>query len=405
VGDVQMIKYWLWLSLGLDVGSSHLKPLLERFNNPLEIYSMPISKLEASYILSPKELERLRNKSLDRVAEIISECEQSGITVVAFDDAKYPSQLKEIANPPACLYIKGNLSNFTELPIVGIVGSRKITEYGSMVAWSLAGRLAAGNIVVLSGGAIGGDTAAHEGAMAIGGKTIAVLPCGINNDYLKTNAFLRGLIAENGCLISELPPDTPLHRNAFQIRNRLISGLSLGVIVVEANANSGTLITARHALEQGRDVYVITGRPDDKNYAGSNALLKDGAKPVFTAEDVFCEYINRYPNIIDVEKAKSKNLSVIYRMMHAPKSQVAQHDEPAFNTTGENKDKKIKKIIDETLPNSVKIVYNYIDTDLFTLDDLLECGLSFEETMSAVTQLELYGYIKAIPGGRYSMIY
>ncbi|MEE0929324.1 MAG: DNA-processing protein DprA [Acutalibacteraceae bacterium] len=400
-----MIKYWLWVSLCLDIGSAHLKPLLNRYSSPQNVYNATIKDLEGSYILSPKELERARNKGLGRVEKIISDCKESGIEIIAFDDDRYPENLREISDPPACLYVKGKLTDFSKLPIVCIVGTRKITDYGRMVAWSLAGRLAAGNIVILSGGAIGGDTAVHEGAMAIGGKTIAVLPCGINYDYLKTNSFLRGVIADNGCLVSEMPPDTPLHKNAFQIRNRLLSGLSLGVVIVEAHQKSGALITANHALEQGRDVFVITGRPDDKNYAGSNALLRDGAKPVFTADDIFGEYINKYPNIIDVQKAKNTNLSAVYKIMHSPKifeEDVAQA--PADIPTTK-KVEKIKKNIDEALPNSVKIVYNYIDNDLFTIDDLLGCGLSFEEVMSAVTQLELYGYVKAIPGGRYSIIY
>ncbi len=399
-----MIKYWIWLSTVLDAGSAHLKPLLDKYKTPLAVYKLPVLELQNSYLVSSNELRRFCNKNLDRAEKIISECEESKISIVAYDDPRYPQQLKNITNPPACLYIKGKLQDFTKLPVVCIVGSRKISQYGKMVAWSLSARLASGNMTILSGGAMGGDTEAHEGALAVGGKTIAVLPCGINYDYLKTNDFLRKVICDSGCLVSELPPDTPLYKNAFQLRNRLLSGLSLGVVVVEASAKSGTLITAKYALEQGRDVFVVTGRPDDKNYAGSNALLRDGAKPVFDACDIFEEYISAYPNIIDVEKAKRSKLTDLYRVLHSPR---IFSDDAVFegsNSSEKESNKKIKKNIDETLPKNVQMVYNYIDTDLFTVDDLLGCCLPFEEILSSVTQLELFGYIKAIPGGRYSII-
>lgn len=400
-----MIRYWVWLATCLDAGSAHLKPLLEKYGSPKAIYTTPIADLRATYLVSDNELKRLNNKCLDRADKILEECNESKIEILTFADERYPKLLKEISNPPVCLYVKGKFLNFGAFPIVGIVGSRKATDYGLKSAWSLAARLASGGVVVLSGGALGIDTAAHEGALAVGGKTIAVLPCGINHDYLKTNAFLRGTITDSGCLISELPPDTPLYRNAFQLRNRLLSGMSLGIVIAEASEKSGTLITARHALDQNRDVFVVTGRPDDANHSGSNALFKDGARPIFSAEDIFTEYESMYPNVIDGKKAMSANIIRLYRAFHSPriyeKEPILTENEAPANTDN----KKIKKNIDETLPKNVKMVYNYIDTDVFTVDDLLTLELTFEEVLSAVTQLELYGYIKAIPGGRYSIIF
>lgn len=400
-----MIVYWIWLSLCLDAPSTHLIPLLERFKDPKTIYKTPIKTLQDSYLLSSNELKRLNNKNLDKAYKIIDECKASKINIVAYDSKFYPKSLREIVNPPACLYIKGSLLDFNELPVVCIVGSRKVSEYGKLVAWSLAGRLAYGGITVLSGGAIGGDAAAHQGALAVGGKTIGVIPCGLNYDYLKTNMFLRNQISDCGCLISEFPPDTPLYKNAFQLRNRLLSALSLGVVVVEAPKKSGTLITARYATEQNKDVFVITGRPDDPNYAGSNELLQDGAKPVFKADDIFTEYINKYPHIIDPEKAKSINLSKLYKCLYTPKTLILDEDMSLSNSEKSVNEKKCKKEIDKTLPKNVQIVYNYIDNDMFSVEDIVSCGLTFEDVLSSLTQLELYGYIKAVPGGRYTLIY
>lgn len=400
-----MLKYWVWLSSCLDNGSTHLKPLLDKYKNPLAIYKTSISELENSYLVSPNELKRLNNKMLDKSEKIISDCSDSKIEIVTYDNPLYPQRLREITNPPACLYVKGKLKDFSALPIVCIVGSRKATDYGIKSAWSLAARLAGGGISVLSGGALGIDAAAHEGALAVGGKTIAVLPCGINYGYLKTNEFLRKTITDSGCLVSEFPPDTPLYRNAFQIRNRLLSGFSLGVVVIEASEGSGTLITAKYALEQGRDVFVVTGRPNDENHDGSNSLLRDGATPIFSAEDIFREYEHLFPNVIDSKRAMEANITKLYRAFNSPKMFEREHVLEAKETPLQENNKKVKKIIDETLPKNVKMVYNYIDTDLFTVDDLMTIGLSFEEILAAITQLELYGYIKAVPGGRYSIIF
>ncbi len=400
-----MTVYWIWLSECLDRGSTHLLPLLERFKDPKTIYKTPIRTLQETYLLTANELKRLNNKNLDKSYKIIDECKASKINIVTYSSDLYPITLREITNPPACLYVKGKLQDFNSLPIVCLIGSRKISEYGKLVAWSLAGRLTYGGITILSGGAMGGDAAAHQGALAVGGKTIAVIPCGLNYGYLKTNMFLRNQISDCGCLISEFPPDTPLYKNAFQLRNRLLSALSLGVVVVEAPKKSGTLITVKHAIEQNKDVFVVTGRPDDPNYAGSNELLKDGAKPIFDANDIFCEYIDKYPHIIDPEKAKSINLSKLYRCLYTPKIPAIDDANLLSQTEKCDDEKKCKKEIDKTLPKNVQIVYNYIDNDVFSVEDIINCGLTFEDVLSSLTQLELFGYIKAVPGGRYTIIY
>lgn len=400
-----MIVYWIWLSLCLDSGSTHLMPLLERFKDPKTIYKTPISTLKDSFIVSANELKRLNNKNLDKAYSIIDECKSLKIDIITYDSDLYPKSLRNITNPPACLYLKGSLKDINSLPVVCMVGTRKITEYGKLVAWSLAGRLTYGGITVLSGGAMGGDAAAHQGALAVGGKTIAVIPCGLNYDYLKTNMFLRNQISDSGCLISEFPPNAPLYKNAFQLRNRLLAGLSLGVIVVESPKKSGTLITVKCAIEQNRDVFVVTGRPGDPNYAGSNELLKEGAKPIFDANDVFEEYIGKYPNIIDPEKAKTINLSKLYKYLYTPKIPLLDEETRLTYTENDISEKKCKKEIDKTLPKNVQIVYNYIDNDIFTVEDIVSCGLTFEEILSSLTQLELFGYIKAVPGGRYTLIY
>lgn len=400
-----MIEYWIWLSYSLDAATMHFKPLLEKFKTPKDIYKAPISELQSLYLLSQAELKRLNNKALDKAYDIMKQCDDTKIDIVTYDSPEYPKNLKNISNPPVVLYRRGKLKDLNEIPLVCIIGARKVSDYGSKSAWSLAARLAAAKIVIVSGGAIGTDTAAHEGALAVGGKTVAIVPCGLNYDYLKTNDFLRKVIADSGCLISELPPDEPLRKNAFQVRNRIMSALASGVVVIEASAKSGTMITARYALEQGRDVFVVPGRPDDPNHEGSHQLLREGAIPVFNADDIFTEYLPHYPNIIDVDRAKSTNISALYRGFNSPKFFDDDKIIEEITPLSDKKVEKVKKNIEEGLPKNAEIVYNYLDKDIFTVDDLLFSDLSFEDVLAAVTQLELFGYIKALPGGRYAIIY
>jgi DNA processing protein len=195
--------------------------------------------------------------------------------------------------------------------------------------------------------------------------------------YLEENRGLREHIEKCGCLITEYPPNIPASRFTFPIRNRIISALSLGTIVVEAPKRSGALITANHAIEQGKDVFVIPGAPDANEYKGSNALLRDGAKPLLDTSDVFNEYIPLYPDKIDIEKAFKKE----------PKPETQQ---------------KNKKILNETLSNEAKIVYNCLDTHRFYPDEL-NTGLESGKLLSALTELEMEFIIRALPGGQYEV--
>lgn len=186
---------------------------------------------------------------------------------------------------------------------MAVVGTRSATPYGHKTAFRLSYRLAECGALIVSGGALGIDSEAHRGALQAGGRTIAVLGCSIDYPYLSANAELRKMISEHGALISEYPPGTPPSKVSFPIRNRLISGLALGTVVVEASIKSGSLITADHALNQGKDVFAVPGNIMSSAYAGSNRLLSDGAKPVFSAADILSEYTSQYPHKINMDTA------------------------------------------------------------------------------------------------------
>ena len=387
--------YWIWLAEKIGYGSLKAKALIDVLGSAREVYVSDENKLSSLGFLTNSEITKLKQKSLVKAKNIIEECKSSNIGIITFDDKHFPKRLKEIPSPPMCLYYKGEFLDFDKIPCVCLVGQREVSEYGKLAAWSLSARLTLGGITVVSGGAKGTDAAAHNGAIEVGGKTVAFLACGINYSYLKANEDLRECISKNGCLISEFPPNEKVYRNSFRIRNRLMSGISLGTVVVEAPEISGALITAKHAYEQSRDVFVITSRPDDPNYAGNNALLRDGAKPVFDADDIFNEYYSDFSNIINKENAKRINLSKLYQKK--TKNTVS-------HVSKTEKTKKSKKNIIEGLSKNAKIVYNFINMDIFTIDDLLGCELSFDDILVSLTELELFGYVKAIPGGRYSII-
>lgn len=377
-----MTEYLIWLQMALGAGNIRAVKALKYFENAENIYKASLSERKAAGIFSPKDLKRLSETKIDYAKSVITDCLKYGIDIVPFGDKKYPYCLSVIDNPPLVLYVKGEMLDFDNTPVICIVGPRKVSDYGKKAAYSLAYRLSKSGMTVVSGGAVGSDYYAHLGALKSGGKTALVMGCGIESGYLPQNERLRRHAAEHGCIISEHPPKAGLTKFSFPIRNRIMAALSLGTVVVEAGKKSGALITANHALEQGRDVFVIPGSPTAEQYVGSNALLRDGAKPLLDVSDILNEYIPRFPDKIDIEKAYER-----------PQKAVKKTEEKQIH----------KKIFNETLSKEAKIVYNHLDKHKFYPDEIGGTDLGTSEILSALTELELEGLIRALPGGRYML--
>ena len=377
-----MTEYFVWLQKALGAGNIRAVKALELFGNAENIYRASPLERKAAGIFSPKDLSRLSSTEIDTAKGIIDDCRKYGIDIILLGDKKYPYPLSVIENPPIVLFVKGEMLDFDNTPSICIVGPRKVSDYGKKAAYSLGYRLSKSGMTVVSGGAVGSDYYAHLGALKAGCKTALVMPCGIESGYLSQNAPLRKCVSENGCIISELPPKAGLTKFSFHIRNRIMSALSLGTVVVEAEEKSGALITANHALNQGRDVFVIPGSPTEKQYAGSNALLRDGAKPLLDLSDIFNEYIPRFPDKIDIKKAFEK-----------PEKSVKKTEEKRI----------YKKLSNETLSKEAKIVYNHLDKHKFYPDEIGGTDLSSSEILSALIELELEGLVRALPGGRYEL--
>lgn len=371
------MKYYILLQLCLGQGNKKVKAIFENFSSCEEIFKLSKEQLTKSGFFSKLEVEKILNTPLVKAEEILKQCKAENIKLIPFGKAGYPVTLTEIFNPPILLFVKGEMPDFETTPSISIVGPRNVSEFGKKSAYSLGYRLAKSGMVVVSGGAVGADTYAHIGALKAGGKTVLVMGCGLTTSYLEENRALREHIASNGCLISEYPPKTPATRYSFPMRNRIIAALTLGTVVVEAKEGSGALITANLANEQGKDVFVIPGSPASSEYKGSNALLRDGAKPLLDVTDIFNEYIPLFPDKINIERAFKKE----------PKSQPQKNN---------------KKILNETLSNYAKIVYNCLDKPKFYPDEL-DTSLNSSQLLSALTELEMEFIIRALPGGQYEI--
>lgn len=274
-----------------EVGPVRVRALLDRFGSPEAI--LGASRQELMQVSGVGE-EVARNitgwrEAVDLDAEL-ARIEKAGIRVVTRDDAEYPPRLREIYDPPLVLYVRGALGERDKFAI-GMVGSRRTTLYGQEMARRLSYQLARAGVTVVSGLARGIDTAAHTGALQAKGRTVAVIGCGMDTVYPPENKKLAEQIVEKGgAVVSEFPFGVKPDRQNFPMRNRIISGWSLGVVVVEANLKSGALITARQAYEQGREVFAVPGRADSILSRGANRLIKDGAKLTEDAEDILSEF-------------------------------------------------------------------------------------------------------------------
>lgn len=284
-------RYWLWLSQAFEPGSVKCDKLLHSFDhNPKAIYEADANALAHFCEKSPRLLAALTNKSLDQVYKTLDFCEKNNVGILTYDDEKYPRSLYRIQGQPTVIYYKGKIPDFSKRLTVSIVGTRQVTPYGSSTAYTISHDLASAGAIVVSGMATGSDTAAHRGALDARGTTVAFLGCGINVVYPKENARLMEEIIESGAVMTDYPPFARPEGRHFPVRNRLISGVSNGVLVIEAAKKSGALITAEHARNQGKLIYAIPGRIGELASEGTNSLLSSGAKTVTKAGDILDDF-------------------------------------------------------------------------------------------------------------------
>ncbi|SHJ05387.1 DNA-processing protein DprA [Lutispora thermophila] len=305
-------KYSIWLSGLPQIGSRKYISLIEYFGSAKRVFESSKNELLESGILNEKIVDIIITKrDIDKIDRYMKKVKENDIKVYTIDEDEYPKNLKNIYDPPPVIYVRGNIKDEDENAIA-VVGSRKASDYGLKTAEKLGIELAEAGITVVSGMALGVDSAAHRGALKAGGRTIAVFACGLNFVYPKSGYNLAKEIAKQGAIISEYPLGIEALPQNFPARNRIISGLAKGVVVVEANEKSGSLITADFALEQGRDVFAVPGNIGVPNSRGTNELIKDGAKIVTCTNDILEEYGYSHNKIIDrVERLDSEHKLIL----------------------------------------------------------------------------------------------
>ena len=392
------LKYWVWLTTLAGLTNRSKLLLLEHFPSPEDIYYAQPEDLPPVEGLSSSQAALLSDKSTDRAEDVLARCAKGDIFLLTMQDALYPDRLRNIYDPPVLLYGRGRMPLFDEEAAVSVVGTRTCTPYGISAAEELGYQLAKEGAVVVSGLARGIDGASHRGALRAGGFTAAVLGGGVDVVYPAENRRLYEDIAATGVLLSEYPPGTEPIGSHFPVRNRILSGLSLAVLVVEAPERSGALITANTALEQGRDVFAVPGPIDASASRGCNRLIADGAGLVSESWDILREYQAMYPHKILGERVELPHALGYQARTEQAEAKAAETPAeaealPALDLTG-----------DHGLTDDQMKLLRELAQGEKQVDDLIELTqIPARRVLSALTMLELDGYVAQSGGKRFSI--
>lgn len=404
MGDAQLNKntpYWVWLQSALGAGA-RIKEIIEYFGGAKAVYDAGETEWKMSPVFVPRQVEHLKNTPLDVAEDILTVCRLNSWQILTPEDAAYPRRVYEIENPPATLYVSGTLPDIDSSVVIGIVGTRKASDYAVKAADVMSRGISRLGAVVVSGGALGVDTAAHNAALLSGGKTVAVLGCGLGTNYLMENKPLRDAIAANGALVTEFPPFTKASRYTFPIRNRIISALSLGVLVVEAGVKSGSLITANYAVEQGRDVYAVPCSILEPEYAGTNKLIDEGAVVATKPLDLVFPYAERF----GLDLSGAKDVRTIMKES-APKTVNAKENSGSisFENLGKSRAKRVERQNAAAgLSGDTLTVYRALGNVYMHVDEICaKTSLNPGSVLTALTALEIADLVQSAGGKRYKL--
>ena len=375
--------YWIWLTEALGYCCPRVYTLSQQIS-PEELYQADWDTLMMQGILTPKENKKLSNTPLDHAVRIWERAQRRGVTILTPQDPQYPQQLLEIYSVPGVLYVLGDPKLLSRQPAMAMVGTRNMTPYGRRVAQEFSGALAQAGFTIVSGLALGVDTVCHTQALKVGGKTVAVLGCGINRDYPPSNRLLKELIVQYGAVVSEFPPDAPPLAGHFPLRNRIISGLAQGVLVVEAGVKSGSLITAGHGLTQGKDIFAVPGSIFEPTSQGTLKLIRQGATPVTSVQEILQEYEGRFV-LEPLPREASSN--TVGESEESPQTKPARRIQPPEYLTEEQRE-----------------VFRVLEREPKHMDQIIvETGLGVGQVMAALTELETYCLAKSHANRHFSL--
>lgn len=385
------LKYWLWLTELRGLKNQTRLALLRHFGTPEDVFYADAGEILLTEGITREQAAILEDHRLDTADRVLADCQRLNLRLLTIQDAEYPGRLKNIYDPPCLLYVKGRLPAFDEEVAVAVVGTRDATPYGISSAEKLGYGLTKGGAVVVSGLAKGIDAAATRGALRAGGVTVGVVGNGLDVHYPYESRYLYEDVAAAGVLLSEYAPGTEPAKNHFPARNRILSGLSLATLVVEAPERSGALITADTAVEQGRDVFAVPGPIDAPNSVGCNRLIREGAVLTADAWDLLQEYEARFPDKLRREEARKEPEKVGYEARQKeeprPVPPSLRLSDPAVSLTDDQ----------------IALLRALSDQEPIQVDDLIEqTGIPTRRVLSALTLLEIEQYVQQHSGKHYT---
>ena len=405
---------WLWLSLHMKQGTHVYHYLLEEFGSIEAIYDCDDNDVRNLPWLHDNQKKKILDKNLDRAKEVLRWCEKAGVEILTLDDDNYPVTLRDLTDRPGVLYYIGKLPDFDKELCISVVGTRDMTVDGEQAAFEIGYGLSKGGAIVVSGGALGIDCTAQKGV---------ILGSGIDVLYPPQNKEFFINVMQVGAIITEYPPHTPPNGYNFPVRNRLISGISRGLVVVEADRNSGAMRTAERTRTQKRLLFSVPGRVNKFQSTGTNELIRSGAKAVTCALDVLEEYLDLYEDKIQITPSKEKpDLKLLRNFGERQENAFIRNFLEAIGFKPKNKRNKVSKneSVDELKQSKdavdidldalgadedTKNIYAFMERGKkYTADSFDELGFAINVIMASFSMLEIYGAIKRLPGGFFEKI-
>ncbi|MBQ5833472.1 MAG: DNA-processing protein DprA [Clostridia bacterium] len=448
--EMENALFWIWLAEALGPGTRDVKHVFDVYENPYQVFCADEREIAQLDKVSASAKAKLNQKSLDRASRILDICEKLNIGILPYTEKIYPASLREIKDAPVLLYYSGKLPNLSRTLCIGMVGTRRMSAYGLRAAYKISYELASAGAIVVSGMASGIDGVAAAAALAAKAPTIAVLGCGLDIVYPKHHGMLMEQIRENGLLLSEYPPTTAPNRYHFPVRNRLISGITQGTVVVEAGVGSGSLITARDAVQQGRKVFAVPANLGSRGADGTNELIRDGASLILSARDILDYFSYTHAEMLRVERvpkaeqSSDADLAYLHRMgvieltqrsRSAQKTvlQAAPEEKPEKKrTSGKLPPKQAKQtncpgsepeqltmtelstdmarekpcressaFAEQLTPIQLAVLSAIPGDSAIAMDALTGLGYPSGELIAALTMLEIMGLLQKLPGGMY----
>ena len=396
------IKYWLWLSNASSIPPRAKTALLDHYGSVEDMYFAPRGEYRRLLGDKVEGVDELELRDLDRALRIIDDCEKHGISIISRQDAAYPDRLKNIYSPPPVLYVKGTMPAVDDEAAIAVIGTRNASPYGIKMGRKLGYEIAKCGGIVVSGLTAGIDSAGAEGALRAGGKVIGVL----GTPHEKDNGNLSKDVAKNGVLISEYPPGTKVYPPFFRARNRISAGLSLGVVVVEAPEKSGTRLFANEAAEQGKELFAVPGNADAVNCVGTNALLKEGAKPVTDGWEVMCEFEALFPSRISRTRDMTMPAEKSEKPAPKPEPKVPEPEKTTKKVIDKKESKSyidLQTVLEKLSESQIKII-SVMEKPSMHVDDIIESSaLSPARVLADLTMLQLKGIVTQEKGKRFTL--